>query len=160
MTLCAFFAALCAVCSWLSIPFLHTSFTMQTFALFLTLGLLGGKWGCAAIGLYLMVGIVGMPVFSGFRGGPGMLLGAAGGFLWGFALAGLVYWGLERFGRLPAMIAGQIVCYLCGSFWFLVYSGGGIGAVLLQCVVPFLIPDALKLSLAYTLSKRLERHLP
>lgn len=159
MTLAALFAALTAVCAWISIPVGDVAFTMQTFAIFLTMGLLGGKWGAVSILTYLLLGAAGMPVFSGFRGGIGALVGITGGYLWGFLAVAPVYWALERFGKLPAMVAGQAVCYLCGSLWFAVYSGGGMGLILLRCVVPYLIPDGVKIGLAYTLSRRLARHL-
>lgn len=159
MTRAAFFAALICVCSWISLPVGDISFTLQTFAVFLTLALLGGKWGTVSIVIYLLLGAVGMPVFSGFRGGFGMLAGVTGGFLWGFLIAALLYRALERFGKLPAMIAGQLICYLCGSLWFSLYSGGGMGFVLLRCVIPFLIPDAVKLWLAFSLSGRLKQHI-
>lgn len=157
--LAALFAALTAVCSWLSIPVLDISFTLQTFAVFLTLGLLDGKWGTLSILIYLLLGVVGMPVFSGFQGCPGVLLGVTGGYLWGFLFSGLVYWLLERFGKLPAMIAGMLTCYLCGCLWFYLYAGGGLGLILLRCVVPYLIPDAVKIWLAYRLSVQLSRHI-
>ena len=57
------------------------------------------------------------------------------------------------------MIAAMAVCYLCGSLWFHIYAGGGIGLILLRCVVPFLIPDGLKILLAHSLSRRLRRHI-
>ena len=75
MALCALFAALLAVCAWLAIPVGDTAFTMQTFGVLLTLGLLGGRWGSVSILLYLLLGLVGLPVFSGFQGGFGVLLG-------------------------------------------------------------------------------------
>ena len=159
MTRAALFAALTAICAWISITVADIGFTMQTFGVFLTLGVLGGKWGTASILIYLLLGAVGMPVFSGFRGGMGMLLGVTGGYLWGFLFSGLTYWLLERFGKLPAMIAAMAVCYLCGSIWFHIYAGGGIGLILLRCVVPFLIPDGLKILLAHSLSRRLRRHI-
>lgn len=159
MVLCSLFAALIAVCAWISVPVFDIAFTLQTFAVFLTLGLLGGKWGSAAILIYLLLGAAGMPVFSGFRGGIGALAGVTGGYLWGFLFSGLVYWALARFGKLPAMIAGQLACYLCGSIWFYLYAGGGLGVILLRCVVPYLIPDAVKITLAYTLCRRLARHI-
>lgn len=159
MTLAALFAALMAVCAWISVPVGDAGFTMQTFAVFLTLGLLGGKWGTVSILTYLLLGAAGMPVFSGFRGGVGVLLGVTGGYLWGFLLSGLVYWLLERFGKLPAMVAGQLVCYLCGSLWFGLYSGGAAGLILLRCVIPYLIPDAVKIGLAYPLANRLKKHI-
>ena len=159
MVRASLFAALIAICAWITVPIFDIGFTMQTFAIFLTLGLLGGKWGSVSILIYLLLGTVGLPVFSGFRGGPGVLLGVTSGYLWGFALSGLVYWMLERFGKLTAMIAGMIVCYICGSAWFMVYAGGGLGVILLRCVVPYLIPDAMKIWMAYTLSRRISHYI-
>ena len=159
MVRAALFAGVMAVCAWLAVPISDIGFTMQTFGIFLALGLLGGKWGTVSIGLYLLLGLVGLPVFSGFRGGPGMLLGVTGGYLWGFLISGLTYWALERFGKLPAMICGLMVCYACGTLWFLQYSGGGWALMLLRCVVPYLIPDGIKIFMAWSLSKRLSRHI-
>lgn len=159
MVLCSLFAALTAVCAWLSVPVGDIAFTMQTFAVLLTLGILGGKWGTVSILIYLMMGAVGLPVFSAFQGGLGTLLGVTGGYIWGFLFSGLAYWALERVNKAAAMIVGLLVCYLCGTLWFLLYSGGGVAFAILKCVVPYLIPDALKLTLALTLSKRIGRHL-
>ena len=161
MVLCSLFAALTAVCAWISVPVLDIAFTMQTFAIFLTLGVLGGKWGSLSILIYLLLGVLGLPVFSGFQGGVGSLLGITGGYIWGFLLSGLTYWALERVNSILACAAGMVVCYLCGSLWFQVYAGGGIGlwAVVLKCVVPYLVPDAVKLTMAWALSSRLRRHL-
>ena len=130
---------------------------MQTFGIFLTLLVLGGKWGSAAIGVYLLLGAAGMPVFSGFQGGFGILLGVTGGYLWGFLAGGLLYWAMEWVGRVPAILAAWAACYLWGTVWFLLYSGGGLGFVLLRCVLPYLIPDGLKLILALRLSRRLSK---
>ena len=159
MALCSLFAALIAICAWISVPIFDIAFTLQTLGIFLSLSLLGGKRGCAAIMIYLRLGASGMPVFSGFQGGLGALAGITGGFLWGFLFSGLAYWALERFGKLPAMIAGQVFCYLCGCIWFYLYAGGGIWVILLRCAVPFLIPDGAKIYLAYILTRRLSRHI-
>lgn len=167
MALCALFAALLAVCAWISFPVSEIAFTLQTFGVFLTLGLLGGRLGTVAIAVYLVMGAVGLPVFTGFRGGIGVLLGATGGYLWGFAAAGLVYWCLtallprNRFVCLFAMITGQLVCYTLGTFWFwLVYLRGGSAVSLLpifaKCVLPYLLPDGLKLFFAWLLTGRLK----
>ena len=158
MVLASLFAALTALCAWLSIPIPPMAFTLQTLAVLLTLGVLGGKWGTISILLYLLLGLVGLPVFSGFRGGAAALLDATGGFLWGFAAGALVYWVLEKCGNFPAMIGFQLVCYGCGCWWFSTYSGS-IGAAVLACVVPYLVPDSIKLWLAYGLSKRLRKHI-
>ena len=159
MTYCAICAALLSFCAWLSIPLGDIAVTMQTFGVALALLLLGGKWGSVSIGVYLLLGAVGLPVFSGFRGGIGALAGVTGGFLWGFLVTGLVFSWLERFGRVPALAAGILACYGCGCLWFCLYSGGGLWLILLRCVIPFLIPDAVKLWLAVSLSLRLKKVL-
>ncbi len=155
----ALFASLTAVCAWLSIPMPDISFTMQTFGVFLALGVLGGKWGTVSICIYLALGMVGMPVFAGFRGGLGVLLGVTGGYVWGFLAAGLVYWALERVCKPLTYGAGLLACYACGSLWFGVYAGEpGFLAAVLKCVVPYLVPDMVKLVLAAKLAPRLAKH--
>ena len=88
-------AVILCVCSWLTIPF-TVPFTMQTFGVYCALLILGGRRGLAAIGLYLLLGIVGLPVFSGFRGGLGHVLGPTGGYILGFLFTGLAYLLLEK----------------------------------------------------------------
>ena len=169
MARCALFAALLAVCAWIAVPLGDISFTMQTFAVALTLGLLGGKQGTISIFVYLLLGVAGAPVFSGFRGGLGALLGATGGYMAGFALWALVYWlitalwGNGAKTRLCAMILGLLLCYVFGTLWFCFgYFRGsamGIGLILMKCVVPYLLPDTVKLALAWLLTLRLKRFL-
>lgn len=164
MARCALFTALLCICSWIAIPLPQISLTMQTFGIFLTLGLLGGQWGTAACLTWLALGAVGLPVFTCFRGGLEVLLGATGGYLWGFLGACLVYWFVTAwFGarsRLAAMVLGLLCCYGCGTLWYsFAYLNGtaSILPALVQCVFPYLIPDALKLFLALRLTYRLER---
>ena len=159
MVLASLFASLMALCSWLSIPIPPVAFTLQTFGVLLSLGVLGGKWGSVSVLLYLLLGLVGLPVFSGFRGGAGAFLDPTGGFLWGFGAAALIYWAMERIGKLPAMVLAQLVCYGCGCWWFATYSGS-FPAAILACVVPYLLPDGIKLWLALTVSKRIKKHIP
>lgn len=165
MALCGMFSALLCVCAWLSFPLADVAITLQTFGIFLCLGTLGGKRGTAAIFVYLLLGAVGLPVFSGFRGGIGALLGVTGGYLTGFLACGLIFWLLTAlFPKqvLPAMFAGLSICYCFGSIWYYnVYIGSGstatMGAIVLKCVLPYLLPDMLKLLLAYRLSQKLKR---
>lgn len=160
MVLCGLFSALTAICAWICIPVFHVTYTLQTFAVFLALLTLGGKWGTLTISIYLLLGIVGLPVFSGFRGGLGALLGVTGGFLWGFLLTAIFYWMFEKLCKPIGVVLGLIACYACGCAWYCVYTGDvGIGAAVLQCVVPYVIPDALKIALAQYLSKRLQRQI-
>ncbi len=160
MVLCSLFASLMGVCAWITVPIPPVGFTLQTFGVLLTLGLLGGKWGTASILLYLCLGMVGLPVFAGFRGGAAALLDASGGFLWGFLLGGLGYRAAEPLGKTPASVLCQLICYLCGCLWFSRWMGtGSAWTAVVTCVLPFLVPDLLKLWLARYLTCRLEKHL-
>ena len=139
---------------------------MQSFAVFFILGLLGGRLGAISVGIYLLLGTVGLPVFSGFRGGISVLLGVTGGYIWGFLAAALIYWavtalfGLDQRVKLPAMVLGMAVCYTCGTLWYsLMYAGGSLWAVVSACVVPYLLPDGIKIALALSLAGRLEKYL-
>ena len=129
----AVFAVVMAVCSWISIP-AQVPFTLQTFS-----------------------------------GGIGALLGNAGGYIIGFIFSALVMWAIEHvFGRKPvvqiiSMIVGLIVCYAFGTAWFMfayTRSTGPVGlmAVLGWCVFPFIIPDLIKIALAYVLSGKVRKY--
>ncbi|EEG48453.1 BioY family protein [Blautia hydrogenotrophica DSM 10507] len=168
MVYISFFAIVIAIGSWISIPTM-IPFTLQTFAVFITVGILGGKRGAAAVSLYILLGVVGIPVFAGFKGGIGVLLGNTGGYILGFLLTVLVMWGIEKlFGKKTvtlffSMILGLIVCYAFGTAWFItVYmrTSGNIGVmtVLSWCVIPFILPDLVKIALAILVSKRVSRY--
>lgn len=165
----AIFAALIAACSWISIPS-SVPFTMQTFAILLTILLLGGKRATFAVIVYLLLGAVGAPVFAGFSSGIGVLLGSTGGYLIGFLAQTLLYWvvvkesGKNKVLELAILVAGLFLCYGFGTLWFVkVYTAttGAVGFVtaLWWCVIPYILPDLVKLALAYGLSHRLRRHV-
>ncbi len=169
LVMVALFAALIAVCAWITIPG-AVPFTLQTMGVFLAVGLLGGKRGTAAVLVYILLGAVGMPVFSGFSGGVGRLLGTTGGYIIGFLVAALAMWAMEAiFGKakwvLPvSMLLGLLLCYAFGTAWFLVLytqtkGAISVASVLSMCVVPFIIPDLLKIALALLLTSRLKRFL-
>lgn len=158
-------SVLIAICSWISIP-TQIPFTLQTFAVFFALALLGGRRGTLAIVVYLLLGAVGIPVFAGFKGGLGAILGNTGGYIAGFVLTGLIFWLAEAlFGKkiwveAISMIIGLLVCYAFGTAWFLFLfsrSSGPIGLMtaLGWCVFPFIIPDLIKLALALLLARRM-----
>lgn len=157
--------ALIAVCSWISVPS-AIPFTLQTFAVCLIAALLGLRLGLWAVAGYILLGAVGVPVFSGFRGGPGALLGVTGGYIIGFLFTALtVGLACDRRGRrLPvlvlSMVLGILLCYVFGTAWFmLVYAKNtgpvSLGTALAWCVTPYLIPDGIKLVLAALLARRL-----
>jgi biotin transport system substrate-specific component len=157
--------ALLIICSWLSVP-LTVPFTMQTFAVCLVAALFGLKIGMWAVAVYLLLGIAGVPVFAGFEGGLGYLLGATGGYLVGFLLTALVVGiAADKRGRgkkvlISAMVIGVLLCYALGTAWFvLVYtrtSGPvGVATALVWCVLPYVIPDIVKIVMAALLTNRL-----
>lgn len=157
----AMFAALIAVCSILSVPVGQVPVTLQTFAVCLAAAVLGWKRGTLSVLVYILLGAVGVPVFAGMSGGVGILAGPTGGYIIGFILTALLV-GLaaDRFGRkvLPlsvAMVLGVLACYALGTVWFIVVTGMGLGEALMLCVVPFLIPDGVKIALAVILANRL-----
>ena len=167
MAYIAIFAGVMAVCSWISIPYI-VPFTLQTFGVFLAVGVLGGKRGTLSVLIYILLGAIGLPVFAGFSGGIGSILGTTGGYIIGFLLSALVMWGMEAaFGkklwvRALSMVSGLLVCYAFGTAWFMFMyartSGAvGLGTVLGWCVIPFIIPDLVKIALALLLCKRLAK---
>lgn len=166
LTLTALFSVLIILCSWIQIPS-AIPFTMQTFAVFLSLCLLGGKHGSAATVVYILLGAAGLPVFHGFTGGIGILAGNTGGYIMGFIPAGLIYWLItKKAGEKPltkalALSVGLTACYICGTLWYTFVAGNpnSFGAVILICVVPFIIPDIVKIVLAVLLSERLKKHI-
>lgn len=158
MALCGMGAAILILCAWIAIPLGSIALTLQTFGIFLCLGVLGGKLGSLVILIYLLLGAVGVPVFSGFRGGLGALLGPSGGYLTGFVACGLVYWLItSRFPKKQflAMVTGLLVCYCIGTFWYYrLYLTSALRAILLQNLI-FLPADLVKLTLARQISKRI-----
>ena len=169
MAYIAVFAVIMAICSWISIP-AQVPFTLQTFAVFLAFGVLGGKRGTMAVLVYILLGAVGIPVFAGFTGGIGVLMGNTGGYILGFLGSALVMWALEKLPgkrsviQIFSMIAGLLVCYAFGTLWFVaVYAAttGSVGliTVLGWCVIPFIIPDLIKIGLAYMLAGRIRKYV-
>ena len=158
MARCSLFAALLAICAWICIPLPGIVITLQSFAMALALLYLGGKWGCLSILLYLCLGAVGLPVFSGMQGGFGVLLGPTGGFLWGFLLGGLLYWGTVKWcGKVPSMVLAQLICYICGLGWYqIAYGQGSFLALMGTMLLPCLLPDGAKVLLAFYISKKLK----
>ena len=116
MAYIAIFAVLIAICSWISIP-MTVPFTLQTFGVFMAVGVLGGKRGSLAVLVYILLGAIGVPVFAGFSGGFGILLNNTGGYIIGFLFSALAMWAIESlWGKKPvvqiiSMVVGLLVCY-------------------------------------------------
>ena len=169
MTQIAFFAALMAVCAWIVVPIPNIPFTLQLFAVFAALCTLGGKKGTISIVVYILLGAVGAPVFAGFKGGLGVLTGMTGGYILGCLFSGFVFWLVTAlmkkknfFVLLLSCILGLIACYAFGTAWFMtVYVQQGktisLAAALMACVVPYIIPDVVKILLAISISKAVRK---
>ena len=158
--LTAVMAALICITGPLVIPTGPIPLSLATFAVYLAGSILGKKWGTVAAGLYLLIGMIGVPVFSGFSGGFQKLAGVTGGYLIGYLpcafLSGL---GSEKAEEKKAtwmmpllMAAGTAVLYGIGTAWFMIQTGNSLGAALGLCVLPFLPGDAVKIAAAAMLA--------
>ncbi len=163
------FVGLMAICSWISIP-TAIPFTLQTFAIFLAVTIMGGKRGTLAIVVYLLLGMVGAPVFAGFAAGPGVLFGTTGGYLIGFIFTGLLMWlieslaGRKLWAQMLSVFLGMVTYYIVGTIWFMIVYGNTNGSVSLLtalswCVFPFVIPDLVKAALALGFGNALRKPL-
>ena len=156
-------AALMCVCSWIQFPS-AVPFTLQTFAVFFIAMTFGTKKALTSTVIYILLGAVGLPVFSGFQGGIGALLGATGGFVLGFIPSVIAVSLLaEKFAKsflssAVCCLPGLVICYVSGLLWYVfVYGGGNLKSAFFVCVLPFIVPDVLKIILASTVSQRVYR---
>lgn len=165
---CAMCTAIISICSVIQIPITSIPITLQTFGVFLTFNLLGSKLGTLSVIAYVGIGSLGFPVFSGFRGGLGVITGVTGGYIVGFILSGLFMCIAEKFFKknkitcILLMIFGLIICYITGSLWFAllcIHKGYnyGLWKIFALCIMPFIIPDIIKIILAFMTSEYLKK---
>ena len=169
MSLVALFSAIIVICSLITIPSV-IPFTLQTFAVFLCLNILGAKKGIISILIYILLGVVGLPVFSGFNGGIGALLNVTGGYIIGFIFSALIFGVVtsvlnkkpRKIIKIIASFAGLIGCYIFGTLWYvLLYIKNGdtmsFTSALTICVLPFIIPDVLKIVISVVISEKIAK---
>ncbi len=162
------FVGLMVICSWITVPF-SVPFTLQTFAVFLAAGVLGGKKALAVVAVYILLGVLGVPVFSGGRAGIGALFDVTGGYIMGFLPCAYLSGVLCEKTKRPifvglSMLAGLLCIYVCAVLWIcLQYTGAdvqrGVLSVMSVAVLPFVVPDAVKITLAVLVSAKLKRHI-
>lgn len=163
--------ALLAVSAWIALPLGPVPFTLQTFVLAFALLVLRPGECLAALGAYLALGAAGVPVFSGMRGGIGMILGATGGFLWGFLLGAVAALLLLkamplRGGRsdaargFAACLVFLAISYACGWIQLMAVAGMGPIPAFLAAIAPFIVPDLAKLAVAVVVALAVRRALP
>ena len=159
-----FTALLCAVAPF-SVAIGPIPLSFATLAIYLAAGTLGWKYGVLSVALYIVLGAVGLPVFSNFGGGFHKIAGVTGGFIVGYIplalAAGLSSRISEKKRWLYAlgMVIGTVLMYTCGVAWFMLQTEASLAAALLACVTPFLIGDALKIIIACVAAPQLRNAL-
>ncbi|PAV08765.1 biotin transporter BioY [Methanocorpusculum parvum] len=155
----AVFTALITVGGWISVPFV-VPFTLQTLFVLLAASVMK-KYAVVPAALYVMFGTLGLPLFHNGTSGLGILLGPTGGFLIGFIpmafIAGVFFSKKTRAADLSGMVLGILVCYFCGTVWFMVSAGASLPAALITCVIPFIAGDAVKITAAEMVTLRLRK---
>lgn len=167
--------AIMGVSAWVAIPFGPVLLTLQMFALMFAIMVLTPKQCMAAIAGYLVLGAVGLPMFSGMRGGIGMLMGPTGGYLWGYLLGavaallvrealGRAMGGAKSLGGTKAFAVDMMVClvfivvtYVCGCFQYAAVVGVDLAAAFAVTIAPFAVPDVLKAVAAVLCARAVKR---
>ncbi|MBQ9081162.1 MAG: biotin transporter BioY [Clostridia bacterium] len=174
----ALFTALITVCGWICLPLGELKYTLQLLAVLICGGLLGWKRGLISVFAYVLLGAVGVPVFSGFS--AGLFASPTGGYIVGFLFTVIVtglgyqfemkdqtakksYW-LKLLIRSLFMVLGVLLCYASATLWFILFQGtdnaeATLSYALFTCVAPYLWFDALKIILALFLIERLKKFM-
>lgn len=171
--------AIMGVSAWVAIPFGPVLLTLQMFALMFAIMVLTPKQCMAAILGYLVLGAIGLPMFSGMRGGIGMLAGPTGGYLWGYILGALAALAVRAALRrvtggetqktvgpkafafdMAACLAFIVITYVCGCFQYALVTGVDLAAAFAVTIAPFAIPDVLKAVAAVLCAQAVKRALP
>lgn len=159
----ALFGALTAAGALMVIPLPPVPVTAQTFFLNVSAILLGGQLGALSQVIYVMLGIVGIPVFAGGKAGLGVLFGPTGGYLFGFIIAAFVIGVVNRtkknagiFWHIFSMLIGMLIIYLLGSIQLSLVAKMSFQKALAVGVLPFIPGDIIKIILAAIISSRLK----
>lgn len=161
MVYAALMAALTAAGAYIAIPIGPVPIVLQNLFVMLAGLLLGGRWGLTSVGVYLLAGAMGLPVFAGGTGGVGKFVGPTGGYLLGFAAAAYLVGVISERGRgrvaidVLAMLAGTVVLYAFGVSWLKVVTGMSVSKAVAVGMVPFLIGDLLKIAAAIPIARAL-----
>lgn len=167
----ALFAAIISVCSIVSIPINSIPITLQLLGVCLAAGFLGWYRGTLSVVIYILLGIIGVPVFAGGTSGIAKLVSPTGGYIVGFIFTALIidlfvkFFGRKLYILIIAMAIGVIVCYAFGTAWFMIlYNSSpdksiGLGSALMLCVVPYLPFDAVKIVISAVLVNRLHKYI-
>jgi biotin transport system substrate-specific component len=165
MTTTALMAAVICILGPLSLPIGPIPISLTNFAIYITMYILGTKRGLCAFLLYLLLGLVGLPVFSGFSGGPWKLFGPTGGYLIGFIpMALLIGLFLKKHSanRIACIIVMELatwIAYLTGTLWLAFQANMTFAAALAAGVTPFIILDLIKIVISSLIGPVLRKTL-
>ena len=168
MSICALFAAFLCIVAPIALPMGPIPISLGLFGVLLAGVVLGPVKGFLSVMLYLLLGICGLPVFGGARGGIGVIAGPTGGFLWGYLVAVLVAGFLFSLAkdRKKASLWGALFCFaatllcdLCGVVQYMAVANVSFGAALVVCFYPFVLIDLAKCLLVGFLGSRLRKIL-
>ena len=156
MAVTALMTAVTCILAPLSIPIGPVPISLTNFAIYLSLYLLDWKKGTISYILYLLLGLVGLPVFSGFTGGLGNIIG----FIPMAIIAGIVIDKFsQRWIQILGMIVGTAICYAFGTAWFCIQAGYTVSAALAVCVIPFIPADLIKMVIAMIIGPEIRKRL-
>lgn len=158
LVLMALFAAIICVLAPISLPIGPVPISLTNLVIYIAAYVLGWKRGTITYIVYLLIGMAGLPVFSGFEGGVGKVVGPTGGYLIGFVFMAMICgkvteifakttW-VHRGVHLAGMIVSTALVYAFGTCWFCLSTGTGVGAAMAICVIPFIPGDLIKMVLA------------
>lgn len=155
MVTTAVFTAMLCIVAPISVPLpAFVPLSLATLGVYVTSALLGGKRGAIATAVYVLLGAVGVPVFSGYQGGAGVLLGMTGGYIVGYILLALITGAVsqnfaEKRWTMPlGMALGTVVLYAFGTAWYMAFTWCDLKTAIMGCVVPFLVTDIIKIAIA------------
>ena len=166
LSYCAIFAALTAVLSQISLPIGPVPINLALMSPVIAALLFGIQVGVTSQAVYVLLGAVGLPVFSGFRGGLSALAGPTGGYIIGYILCALLAGAIIKYSKeksvpmlVLAAVAGTLICYLFGTIWFVYQQKTTFAAALSLCVFPFLPGDAVKIVLDTLIVRKISKTL-
>ncbi|MCL2577618.1 MAG: biotin transporter BioY [Defluviitaleaceae bacterium] len=156
------FVAIIVICA-VGIPLMGVPFTLQTWGIALAGMILGPKKGVIAVVIYILLGAVGVPVFSNFRGGLGVIMGATGGFIVSFPVIAFMTGFFAKKGNIfllfAGLLAGAAINYIFGMVWFSVVTQNTIQAAFAIAVAPFILPDIIKMATVIIIGKSIQTAL-
>ena len=164
LTVTALMTAVTCILAPLSIPIGPVPVTLTNLVLYISLYLLGWKMTVVSYTVYMLIGLAGVPVFSGFSGGPAKLLGPTGGYIIGFipmaVIAGVIIRRFKsRILQFLAMLLGTAVLYAFGTAWFCLLMESSVLAALGTCVIPFIPGDIIKMLIAILICPSIKSRL-